>query len=99
MGDSIFVAELLGSALAAEQLPGAAVILDIAKAYDTMDRSFLFRIMEAAGYGRPMVQWVQLLLSDTRVYTVVHGHVSMGPKSGKLVSVRAALCLRSSTTL
>jgi hypothetical protein len=32
IGDSIFVAELLGSALAAEQLPGAAVILDIAKA-------------------------------------------------------------------
>jgi hypothetical protein len=48
-GDSIFAAELLGSALAAEQLPGAAVILDIAKAYDTVDRSSLFRIMEAAG--------------------------------------------------
>jgi hypothetical protein len=62
---------LLGSALAAEQLPGAA---DIAKAYDTLDRSFLFRIMAAA--GRPMVRWFQLLLSDTRAYTIVHGHVS-----------------------
>jgi hypothetical protein len=76
IGDSIFAAELLGSALAAEQLPGAAVILDIAKAYDTVDRSFLFRIMEAAGCGRPIVRWVQLLLSDTRAYTMVHGHVS-----------------------
>jgi hypothetical protein len=63
--------ELLGSALAAEQLPGAAVILNIAKAYDTVDWSFLFRIMEAAGCGRPMVRWVQLLLSDTRAYTMV----------------------------
>jgi hypothetical protein len=52
------------------------VILDIAKAYDTVDRSFLFRIMEAAGCGRPMLRWVQLLLSDTRAYTVVSGHVS-----------------------
>jgi hypothetical protein len=76
IGDSIFAAELLGSALAAKQLPGAALILDIAKAYDTVDRSFLFRIMEAAGCERPMVRWVQLLLSDTRTYTVVHSHVS-----------------------
>jgi hypothetical protein len=74
IGDSIFAVELLGCALAAEQLPGAAVILDIAKAYDTLDRSFLFRIMAAA--GRPMVRWFQLLLSDTRAYTIVHGHVS-----------------------
>jgi hypothetical protein len=29
------------------------VILDIAKAFDTVDRSFVFRIMEAAGCGRP----------------------------------------------
>jgi hypothetical protein len=76
IGDSIFAAQLLGSAWAAEQLPGAAVILDIAKAYDTVDRSFLFRIMEAAGCGRPMLRWVQLLLSDTRAYTVVNSHVS-----------------------
>jgi hypothetical protein len=62
IGDSLFAVELLG--LAAEQLPGAAVILDIVKAYDTVDGSFLFRIMEAAGCGRPMVRWVQLLLSD-----------------------------------
>jgi hypothetical protein len=59
-------AELLGFALAAEQLPGAAVILDIAKAYDTVDRSFLFHIIAAAGCGQPMVQWVQLLLSGTQ---------------------------------
>jgi hypothetical protein len=76
IGDSIFAAELLGSALATEQLPGVAVILDIAKAYDTVDRSFLFRIMEAARCGRHMLRWVQLLLSDTRAHTVVNGHVS-----------------------
>jgi hypothetical protein len=56
--------------------PGFAVMLDIAKAYDTVDRSFMFGIMEAAGCGRPMARWVLLLLSDTRAYTVVHVHVS-----------------------
>jgi hypothetical protein len=44
------------------------VILDIAKAYDTVDRSSLFRTMVAAGCGRPMAWWVHLLLSDTRAY-------------------------------
>jgi hypothetical protein len=52
------------------------VILDIAKAYDALDRFFLFRIMAAAGCGRPMVRWVQVLLSDTRAYAIGHGHVS-----------------------
>jgi hypothetical protein len=75
--------------------PRAAVILDIAKAYGTVDRSFLFRIMQTAGCGRSIVRWVQLLLSDTRAYTVVYGR--LWPKLGKLSSVRAALCLRSST--
>jgi hypothetical protein len=56
IGDSRFAAELLASALAAEQLLGAAVILNISKAYDTVDRSFLFRIMEAAGCRRPMLR-------------------------------------------
>jgi hypothetical protein len=52
------------------------VILVIAKAYDTVDRSFLSRIMEAVGCGRPMARWVQLLLSDTQASTVVYSHVS-----------------------
>jgi hypothetical protein len=64
--------ELLGSALVAKQLPGAAVILGVAKAYDTVDRSFLFRIMEAAGRGRPMPRWVQ----RHSCMAVVNGHVS-----------------------
>jgi hypothetical protein len=67
IGDSIFAAELLGSAFAAEQLPGAAVILGIAKAYNTVDRSILLRIMEAAGCGRPLLRWVQLLVSNACV--------------------------------
>jgi hypothetical protein len=76
IGDSMLAAELLGSALAAEQLLGAAVILDVAKAYDTAEQSLLFCIIEAAGCGRPMLRWVQLLFSDSHTYTVVNGHVS-----------------------
>jgi hypothetical protein len=42
--------------------------------------------------------WVLLLLSHTRAYTVVHGHVSKS-QSWQAGAVRAALYLRSSTSL
>jgi exonuclease III len=91
IGDSIFAAELLGSALAAEQLPGAAVILDIAKAYDTVDRSFLFRIMAAAGCGRPMVRHPRV---HRRSRSCVQGPDLAGwcPSGLPLVSAPLPLC-------
>jgi hypothetical protein len=61
------------------------------------DRPFLLRIKEAARRGRPMLRWVQLLISDTRAPSLVAMY--RRPKSGKLLSVRVALCLPFSTSL
>jgi hypothetical protein len=52
------------------------VILNIVKAYDIVDRFFLFRIMAVAGCGRPMLQWVPLPLSYIRENTADNGQVS-----------------------
>jgi hypothetical protein len=72
------------------------VILNIAKAYDTVDRSFVFRIMEAAGCGRPICGGSSCC-SATLVHTLQFMAMSRRAKSGRLVLVRAALSLRSST--
>jgi hypothetical protein len=37
-------------------------MLDIAKTYDNVGRSYLLCIMAAAGYGRFMLRWDQLML-------------------------------------
>jgi hypothetical protein len=52
------------------------VLLDIAKAYDTVDRAFMLSAMRAHGADDGMLAWTRLLLSDTRAVAQVHGHVS-----------------------
>lgn len=76
IGDGIALAQLLPAALSLNQQPGAVVLLDIAKAYDTVDRAFLYQVMRAHGASDGMVRWVQLLLQDTRAVACIHGHVS-----------------------
>ncbi len=61
---------------AAGPSPAAAVLLDVAKAYDTVDRGFLLAAMRAHGAGDGMVAWVELLLSDTRAVAHVCGRAS-----------------------
>ena len=52
------------------------VALDIAKAFDTVDRAFLEDALTALGAGPGMVMWVHLLLSDTRASVQANGYES-----------------------
>jgi exonuclease III len=82
IGENVMLLQLLPAALAAQRIPGtargrgAAAFLDFLKAYDTVDRGFLFSVMEAVGAGGGMLSWAKLLLSDTRAVAVINGHVS-----------------------
>ena len=59
--------------------------MDIAKAYDTLDREFLVGAMDAMGAGAGLVAWAELLLANTAPLAVLNG-----VKSG-LVSMRAGV--------
>ena len=50
--------------------------LDIAKAYDSLDRQFLLEAMEAMGAGQGLLRWTSLLLSDTASRALVNGFMS-----------------------
>jgi hypothetical protein len=50
--------------------------LDIAKAYDTLDREFLVGAMDAMGAGKGLIAWTQLLLANTASLAVVNGFKS-----------------------
>ena len=50
--------------------------LDFAKAYDTLDRDFLFAVMDALGAGPGLLAWSRLLLSNTQSCALVNGHRS-----------------------
>ena len=50
--------------------------LDFAKAYDTIDRGFLFALMERMGVGDGFLAWARLLLGHTTAVAAVNGYLS-----------------------
>ena len=76
MGSTVQLLQLLPPLLRAQHAEAVLVFMDFAKAYDTVDRSFLLQVMGAMGAGGGMAAWVRTLLSDTQAMAVVNGHVS-----------------------
>lgn len=76
IGDNIALLQLLPELLRSRGLSGAVAFLDFRKAYDTIDRDFLFEVMEATGAGGGLAQWARLLLRDTSARANVNGFVS-----------------------
>ncbi|KXZ56111.1 hypothetical protein GPECTOR_2g993 [Gonium pectorale] len=59
-----------------QQRSAIVAFLDFAKAYDTIDRSVLFALMERMGVGPGFLAWAQLLLMDTLAVASVNGYLS-----------------------
>ena len=83
MGDNVTFLQLLPDTLRLNHslrphLPSSAalIFLDFRKAYDTINRDFLYAIMAEVGAGPDLIRWARLLLSSTSACAVVNGHVS-----------------------
>lgn len=75
IGENLLLNQLLPAALGPSS-KAAAVCCDFRKAYDTVDRSFLYRVMEAQGIGSGFIKWVKLLLTNTSACACINGHIS-----------------------
>jgi hypothetical protein len=73
IGDNIRLSQLVPAALAAQAQSGALVFLDVQKAYDTLDRQFLYACMEQHGASAGMLAWAQLLHTGTRARALING--------------------------
>ena len=76
IGENIHLLQLLPRLLARQGRWAVAACLDIAKAYDTVDRAFLFAAAQRLGLGDGFVRWMRLLLTSTRAQARVAGHLS-----------------------
>ena len=54
--------------------PGVIIFLDFAKAYDRLDRDWLFRCMERLGFGGRAMRWARLLADGTQARVLVNGY-------------------------
>lgn len=52
------------------------MLCDFRKAYDTIDREFLYAVLDTLGAGAGFLGWVKLLLTDTRASAMVNGCLS-----------------------
>ena len=98
IGENILLNQLLPLALGPSST-AVAVHLDFYKAYDTVNRDFLFAVLEALGVGAGFLRWVQLLLHDTGAYALVNGFLSSkyaytaGVRQGCPLSPQLYLCV------
>ena len=76
IGENLSVLQSLPQLLSAQRGSALIMLLDFAKAYDTVRRGFLRSVMEAMGVGSGFLAWVDMLLGDTRTCAVVNGYVS-----------------------
>jgi hypothetical protein len=73
IGANVLTLQLLPEFLASQGRSAVVVFLDISKAFDTVCRSFLLRVLAAVGVGERFRGWVSLMLGDTRACSVLNG--------------------------
>jgi hypothetical protein len=76
VGENVMALQCLAQLLRRQGRWAVAVFCDFYKAYDTIDRAFLFAAMRELGVGEGFLSLVHLLLSDTRARATVNRWVS-----------------------
>ena len=76
IGENILALQCLPELLRCQRRWALVVFCDFRKAYDTVDRAFLFSVMRELGLGEGFLAMVRLLLSDTRARATVNRWVS-----------------------
>ncbi|KAL4514492.1 hypothetical protein Ndes2526A_g03960 [Nannochloris sp. 'desiccata'] len=86
IGDCNWLPQFLAPLLARSGQSAALLLCDIAKAYDTVDREFLWQIMALMGVGDDFLKWMKLLHRNTKACAVVRGY--LGDAASILAGVR-----------
>ncbi len=81
IGDNILCLQLLPHSLLSERRSALIAFCDFQKAYDTVDRNFLFSVMRCLGVDGPFLAMVQTLLSNTISRARVNGCLSNAYRS------------------
>jgi exonuclease III len=76
IGENVMTLQLLPEALRAEGRGAFVAFCDFVKAYDTIDREFLYAVMQRLGFGGPFLVVVRLLLTRTFSRARVNGCLS-----------------------
>jgi exonuclease III len=77
IGDTILHMQTAQALLGTRHYWAVAVFADFRKAYDTIDREFLFSTMTAMGVPQEFVKAARMMLTDTKASAYINGHTSL----------------------
>jgi hypothetical protein len=76
IGDNAMLLQCVAALLKEEGRSAVLALCDFRKAYDTVDRVFLLAVAAKMGLGQGFIQWVRLLLQETRSAAIIHGYLA-----------------------
>jgi len=65
--------QLSAKLLCRNKRPSALMKIDIAKAFDTINWSYLFQLLEHLGFSRRWINWISLILSSASTKIILNG--------------------------
>ena len=60
----------------ANQLPGAIILLDIEKAFDSVDHDYLLQVLHHFNFGDCFINWIKSFYSNRKSYIINNGFIS-----------------------
>lgn len=76
IGNNIMMIQAVADRLKLMNKSAVVAFCDFRKAYDTIDRGFLLQIMKAMGVEQGFLDWVELLLTNTRAGAMNQGYIA-----------------------
>ena len=60
----------------ANEIPGAIILLDIEKAFDSVNHNFLFLALKEFNFGDKFIEWIKTLYSERKSYVLNNGFLT-----------------------
>ena len=58
------------------EVPGAILLLDIEKAFDSVDHNFIFQTLKQFNFGDNFIEWIKKLYSERKSYVLNNGYLT-----------------------
>ena len=52
------------------KVKGYLVTIDIEKAFDSLDHTFLIIVLEKSGFGKTLINWIKIFLNDQELCVI-----------------------------
>lgn len=57
-------------------IPGAILLLDIQKAFDSVSHSFLFKVLSKFNFSENFISWIKVLYAERKSYLINYGNLT-----------------------